>query len=71
MHNCQHLGVGNHRIVFSCNIEIALVELSIATFGDGRLVPSVYFTDMEPFYFLDVGVVGHEAGEGDGQIVPQ
>ena len=71
LHDSKYLRVGDHRIVFSSNVEVALVELSVSAFGDGWLVSTVDLADVESFDFLDVGVVSHEASERNSQIVSE
>lgn len=69
LHDGQHLGIWNHRIIFASNIEIALVELSEPALIYCGLISPVYFPDVESLYFLDIRIVGHEPGEGYSQIV--
>jgi hypothetical protein len=46
-----------------------LIELSEPSLSDGGLISSVDFTNMEAFYLLDIGIVGHKSGKRNSQVV--
>ncbi len=71
LHDSQNFCIWNHCIVLPCNVEIALVELSKPTFGDGGLISTIDLPDVESFDLLDVRIVSHEAGEGDSEVVSE
>jgi len=67
----QNLSIGDHRIVGTGNVEIALVELAHAALGHGGLVTAVDLCDVVALDVLDGSVHGEPSGEGDGQVVTQ
>lgn len=67
----QNLSVGNHRVVGTGNVEVALVELAHAALCHGGLVAAVDLCDVIALDVLDGSVHGEPSGEGDGQIVTQ
>lgn len=69
LHDSQYFCIRNHSVIFASDVKIALIELSEPALGDSWLVSSVDFPDVEPFDFLNVGVVGHETGERNSQII--
>ena len=71
LHDSQDFRVRDHGVIFASDVEIALVKLSESALVDCGLIPSINFSNMESLYFLDIGVVGHEPGEGNSEIVSQ
>jgi len=63
LHNGQNLSIRDHLIILAGYIKITLIELTEATFGDSRLISSVYFAYVESLYFLYVAVIGHISGK--------
>ncbi|KAI6766463.1 hypothetical protein HG531_011685 [Fusarium graminearum] len=69
--DAENLGVGQHGVVGSSNVEIALVEFSHTALGHGGLISTVDLGNVVSLDVLDLLVHGEEAGEGDGQVISQ
>lgn len=69
--NLKHLGIGDHGIVRACNVKIALVKLSHAALGHGRLVAAVHLGNLVSLEALHTGVHGEPSCEGNSQVVAQ
>ena len=71
LHDCEDLSVRDHRVIFTSDVEVTLVELSEPSPACGRLVSPVNLTNVEPLDLLDVSVHAHEPGEGDSQVISE
>jgi hypothetical protein len=69
--NLEDLGVGNHGVVGTRDIEIALVEFPHAALCHGGLVTAVDLCDLVALEVLHAGVHGEVAGQRDCQVVAQ
>ena len=69
--NAQHLGIGNHRVEGTGDIEVTLVELAHPALADGGLITTVHLGDVVPLDAADIRVHGEPAGKGHGQVVAQ
>lgn len=69
--DAQDLGIGDHGIEGTGDIEIALVELAHATLAHGGLIATVHLGDVVALHAADIRVHGEPAGEGDGEIVAE
>jgi hypothetical protein len=47
LHNDQHIGVWNHRIIFAGDIEVTLIELSEATLSHYGLIAPIHLPNVE------------------------
>lgn len=65
------LRIRQHRIIYTSDIEIALVELAHSSFRHSRLISSVDFCNVVALDALDVGVHGKPSCEGDSEIVAE
>lgn len=71
MENWKNLSIRNHCVIFSSNIKITLVELSVSSFCHCWLVSSIYLTDVKSFNFLNVSVHSHEPCKRHSQVISQ